>query len=213
MREMSAKGLKAGKASQPLAIKFVGAEPPSEAKPFEIKELPSNPIPAEFKPADAVTYFKVGGKYEECWTPGGNWKGDLRFCDALLFKVEVKQAGKSTVTVTGSFRYNDRKPASQSTWEDLLAIYNAIPKQRKPMSFDVLIDGKPAGNLAELATGEIQVPVTSGAEFRQDKPQTAPEEAVVKVTGSIDIPVGKHDLLLIQRNMVDGKAEKIVFGQ
>ena len=211
--DMSCEGLTAGKAPQPLAITFVGAEPPSEAKPFEIKQPAAAAIPAEFKPADATTYFKVGDKYEECWTPGGDWKGDLRFCDALLLKVDAKQAGKFAIAIAGKFRYNDRKPASQSTWEDLLAIYNAIPKQRKPASFDVQIDGKPAGSLTELVTGEIQVPVTSGAEIRQDKPQTAPEEAAVKVSGSIDIPAGTHDVLLIHRNMVDGKAEKISFGQ
>ncbi|HUW34399.1 MAG TPA: hypothetical protein VM223_22560, partial [Planctomycetota bacterium] len=142
--------------------------------------------------------------------PGSNWHGDLRFCDALLLKVDAPQAGKFTVTLSGTFRYNDRKPTSQSNWEDLLALCNAIPKQRKPAAFDIWIDGKPAASLTAAEPGQITYAPRFGGGLEKT---TETEEGVVKISGTVDVPAGRHDLLLIHRNIVDGKVEKIVFGQ
>ncbi|HUU95127.1 MAG TPA: hypothetical protein VM487_05265, partial [Phycisphaerae bacterium] len=44
----TADGLKLGKAPQPLAIAFVGEQPPAEAKPFQPAQPAFNPIPGEY---------------------------------------------------------------------------------------------------------------------------------------------------------------------
>ena len=209
-RGLTSNGIKLGNAPQPLAIAFVGDEPPAEAKPFQTPPPAFNPIPGEFEPKSAITYFKVGDGYEQCFSPGPVWHGDLRFSDALLLKVDAARAGKFTVELSGTFRYNDRKPTSQSNWEDLLALYNAMPKQRKPASFDVWIDGKPAASLTTAETGQITYAPRFGGGLEKT---TETEEGTIKISGTVDVPAGKHDVLLIHRNIVDGKVEKIVFGQ
>jgi len=205
----TANGLKTGSAPQPLALKFPGAQPPlaAEVKPFAPEPYATHILPATLAAADLVTYYQIDGKFMECSTPGGNWPGDTRFQDAVLIKVDAGAGGQTSITLDGVFRYSDRKPTSQSTWEELLALYNAQPHPRLPQAFDVYLDGKLIGSLTTVATGEKEVSV------QLNPPQSAREEVAVRISGTVPLPAGVHELLLAHKNIVDGKIEKVTIGK
>lgn len=206
---LSAKGLRSGKAPQPLALRFPEKTPPAAAdvKPFVPAPPPTNAIPGEVKAEQLTACYRVGDAYEHCVVPGGAWPGDCRFQDAVRLRLVTEQAARFTVTIQGTFRYSDRKPCSQSTWEEVLALYNAIPKQRRAMVFDAQINGQAAGSLATLVTGEKDVTVENS--LGGSPPKVAREELVTQINGTLDLPAGTNDVLFIHRNIVDGKIEKI----
>jgi hypothetical protein len=213
---MSARGLQAGRSPQPLSLRFPDRVPPTaaEVKPFAPSPPPIHAIPAEFEPKDFLTYYLVEGRYVRCWSPGGNWNGDCRFSDAVLLKVDAQQGGPFTVSIRGTFRYSDRSPRSQSTWEDLLAIYHAtIPQVRRPLTFDVRLDGQPAGRLTALTTGEKEVPVETLPGYATEKPKSVVEGVVTQVSGVVEIPAGTHEVLFIHCNVVDGMMERITLAR
>jgi alpha-galactosidase/6-phospho-beta-glucosidase family protein len=45
------------------------------------------------------------------------------------------------------------------------------------------------------------------------KPKSVVEEMVTELSGEIEIPVGKQEMMFIPRNMVDGKLDKVGIGQ
>ena len=110
---------------------------------------------------------------------------DLRFCDAAEAHVSVKCAGQIEIGVAGVFRYYERSPCYAPQWADFLALRaKYIPKVHRPPSFDVLADGKPAG-----------------------KPKSTLEEVAVDISGTVPLAAGEHNLLLVQRDIVDGRLQ------
>lgn len=215
-RGLTPRGLVAGKAPKPLAITFGDAQPPTlaEVKPFVPTVAVAQAIPAVFEPKDAVTYYNIDGSYERCWSPGGNWQGDLRFSDALKLTVDAKDGGTFNVAIDGIFRYNDRQPRSQAQWEDVLAVYNkTVKKTRQPMTFEVWVDGKLAGTLTTLQPAEKDVPIDTLPGYSTDKPKSVVEEVVTQVSGTVTIPAGTHEVMFIHRNMVDGNLTQIALAQ
>ncbi len=213
--ELTAKGIKTGQAPEPFALKFVGNEKPLPADqvkhPGPVVHA-STPIPATFTPTQCVTYYRDGDKYIETVNVG-MLMPDLRFSQALMLPVEAKQAGKVDINVHGVFRYSDREPCSQPQWEEILSLRaKLVPKERKPVEMLVQIDGKPAGKLVAAKTEQKDVPLESKP-MTGEKPKTANEEAVTQIHGTVELPAGKHEILLIEQNIVDGKLEKISVGQ
>jgi hypothetical protein len=68
----------------------------------------------------------------------------------------------------------------------------------------VLVDGKVVGTLTASKTAEVEVMIEWGP-----APKKIKEEVVTQMTGEIEFPAGRHDVLLIPRQIVDGKLEKV----
>jgi hypothetical protein len=135
---------------------------------------------------------------------------DLRFSEAVGLVGDVKAAGKKKITATGVFRYSDRQPCWQAQWEDLLALREkVVPSERRPMEFEVQLGGKTVGKLVPTRLEQKEVPLELASRSAELKPKTSVEEVVTELSGEIDLPAGRQEILLIQRNMVDGKLEKI----
>ena len=77
------------------------------------------------------------------------------------------------------------------------------------MAFEVRLDGKPVGRLLPAGTAEREVQAMTPGIFSGEKPKTRKEEVVTRLAGEIDLPAGRHELLLVHRNVVDGKVERI----
>jgi len=193
----------------PFVMKLGGVPPydaDTKSEPPADKDrkvgVPSLPEKADFT---AKVLSKAG--YLRAFVFDMEW--DLRFSDALSLTVDGTSATPLTIGVEGVFRYLDRPPMTAPQWEDILAIRAKYYKPgRLPMAFDVLVDGKPAGRLDQLSTGERDVQVElynpSGG-----KPRTETEEVVTSITGTVDLPPGKHELLLVHRNIVDGQIARV----
>ena len=80
------------------------------------------------------------------------------------------------------------------------------------MAFDIVLDGKPVGRLTSSSTATRDVPIESPPWHAKVEPKTANEEIVLRLSGEVDLPAGKHRLLLVHRNMVDPHLEKIHVG-
>jgi len=212
---LSARGLKTSQAPQPFAFRFQGAKPPTADAVQPPQPIAHKPItiPAVVPAELFLPQVRLAGAYEDAWSPGKTWKADLRFADATLLVIEVPKAGPTPITVEGTFRTSERRPRTQALWEDLLALRDTlVPRTRRPMAIDVLIDGKPAGRLEPSATATRDVPLDSPAWHTKVKPKTVAEEVVVRLSGTITLPAGRHELLLIHRNMVDGHLDKLHLG-
>jgi hypothetical protein len=214
-RWLTSRGLTVRHEPKPFAIKFLDKKPPTQEEikpipPFAHKPLD---VPATVECKDFVPQLRTAKGYEDAWTPGGNWKADLRFADAILLVVDVNKPGKTTIAAQGLFRYSDRRPRSQANWEDILALRDAlVPKERRPMCFELILDGQPAGKLDKLATATQDVPIETLPSYAREKPRSVSEEVVIRVSGEVELPAGPHRLLLIPRNIVDGRLEKLHVG-
>ena len=112
------------------------------------------------------------------------------------------------------FRYSDRKPCWQAQWEDLLALREKrVPSVRRPIEFEVRLGGKTVGKLVPSKVEEKEVPLQLASPSAGLKPKTELEEVVTELTGEIDLPAGRQDIVLIHHNVVDGKCEKIAVGE
>jgi hypothetical protein len=208
---LSAKGLAVRQAAKPFAIAFPGEKPlPAEqVKHPAPAAKPAHPVPGEFLPKQWVLHYKMGDAYFETAT-ADMLVPDLRFSEAVQLVGDVKAAGKKKIVATGVFRYSDRKPCWQAQWEDLLALRDElVPSERRPMEFDVQVAGKTVGKLVPTKTEEKEVPLELRSQSAGTKPKTAVEEVVTELSGEIDLPAGRQEVLLIHKNMVDGKLEKI----
>ena len=137
---------------------------------------------------------------------------DLRFNDALGLTVNITNAGPVAIAADGVFRYIDRAPCTAPQWEDVLAIRTKYFKPgRLPMSFDVLVDGQPAGTLDKTTAEEKDVQIDMYAPSG-GKPKSQTEEVVTSVKGTIPLPAGKHTLLLVHHNIVDGQIRRLRLG-
>lgn len=211
---LSDKGLKVAAAPRPFAIQFGEATPPAAdavTRP-QVKPVEAIAVPAEIKPGQLVPYMLDGPKWVEAGT-AGMLIPDLRFSQGLLLVADVKQAGKYRITLDGLFRFTDAKPMWQAQWEDIIELREKIvPKTRRPIEVEVMFAGKSIGKLTPSKTG----PATVQLELRSPtggKPRTAEEECVQQIAGEIELPAGRQEILLVHRNIIDGRIDKVTVGQ
>ena len=173
---------------------------------------PCYPAPGKYTPQQYVLQQRLGDGYIETAT-ADFLVPDLRFSDAVMLPLELTQAGTLRVTAEGVFRYSDRQPCWQAQWEDIIALREKmVPKERRPIQFDVQVDGKPAGQLSAVVTHDREVPLELASSSAGLKPKSVVEEVVLQVSGNIPLPAGKHQLLLIPRNIVDGHLNAVYVG-
>ena len=211
----TSQGLRTHHGPKPFEIRFLDKKPITEDQIVRpaAKAREAVAVPGTIEPKQYVPQLRRGDAYEDAWSPGGDWPKDLRFADAMLLVIDVKQPGKTAIVAEGSFRYSDRKPRSQANWEDILELREKIvPKERRPMEFEVVLDGKPIGHLDKLTTAEREVEVKAPPGFGREGAVKVTEEVVTAIRGEVDLPAGPHRLMLIHRNIVDGKLEKVRVG-
>ena len=214
---LTSTGLTFTSAPAPFTINFMGANPiaPQDIQPPTPVERKPVATPALVQPPSFIPQLLYRGQYIEASTPGGNWKSDARFWDAVILPLDVTRAGPTEVVASGVFRYSDRLPGTQAQWEGVLAIYNqVVPKERRPMEFEVRLGDKTIGHLVPSKTESRDMPTKLRATFGDPsaKLDTVSEEVVLELTGQLDLPPARQDLLLIQRNIVDGKLQKLRIG-
>lgn len=212
---LTAKGLAVRQAPQPFTIAFPGEQPlPADQVKHPVPVVnPAYPVPGEFLPKQFVIHYKFGDQYIETAT-AASLVPDLRFSEAVQLVGDVNAAGKKKIVATGVFRYSDRPPCWQAQWEDLLALREKlVPAERRPLEFEVQVAGKTVGKLVPTKTEQKEVPLELRSKSAGTKPKTAVEEVVTELSGEIELPAGRQEILLIQRNMVDGKLEKVFVGQ
>ena len=208
---LTAKGLTTKRAPQPFVIAFPSEVPlaADQVKHPEPVVKPVHPVPGVFLPKQWVLRYKMGDEYVETAT-ADSLVPDLRFSEAVGLLGDVKAAGKKKIVATGVFRYSDRKPCWQAQWEDLLALRDKlVPSERRPLEFEVRVGGKTVGKLVPTKTEEKEVPLELASPSAGLKPKTVVEEVVTELAGEFDLPAGQQEVLLIHRNVVDGKLEKI----
>ncbi len=166
-------------------------------------------IPKEFDVRKEVyAQQRVGDTYINSQGTPGN--PDLRFCEAVLVPVAVTDAGEYQITVTGQFRYSDRLPRSQGSWEEILKVYDeVVPKERKPLHWEIQLNDKTVGKLTPSKTEKQDVPIETLPFYSKNKPKSVNEEVVSELSATIKLPAGKHEVRLIYRNMIDGQLNSI----
>ena len=212
---LTAKGLAMKQSPLPLAISFPGDKPlPAEQVKHPVPtDKPAYPVPGTFLPKQFVVHCKVDDKYVETAT-ADFLVPDLRFSQAVQLIGDVKAAGKMKITATGVFRYSDRKPCWQAQWEDIIELREKlVPNERRPMEFEVRVGGKTVGKLLPAKTEQKEVPLELASRSAELKPKTVVEEVVTELSGEIDLPAGRQEILLIHHNVVDGKLAKVAAGQ
>jgi hypothetical protein len=206
---VTAKGGQTGSAPQPFRLTFPGNKPLRAAEiVVAARPVPSaTALPATFTPKQYHLQLKETNGYiptatAEFLVP------DLRFSDAIALLVDVKAPGKVKIVCEGDFRFSDKAPCWQAQWEAILGLHDQlIPKTRQPQRFDLLLDGKPLGTLAQVETGVQKITIALG------HPQkTAEEEVAVRISGEITLPAGVHQLTFVKGNIVDGHLQKIYVG-
>lgn len=212
---LTSKGLATKQAPQPFVMEFPGEKPlPADQVQHPVPVVnPATPVPGVFLPKQFVVHYKVVDKYVESAT-ADVLVPDLRFSEALQLVADVQTPGKMKITATGVFRYSDRQPCWQAQWEDLLALREKlVPVERRPLEFEVQVGGKTVGKLVPTKTEQKEVPLQLASPSAGLKPKTAVEEVVTELSGEIELPAGRQEILLIHRNVVDGKLEKVTVGQ
>jgi hypothetical protein len=214
-RGLTAKGLSTRVAPQPFVMAFPDAKPLAvdQVKPPTPVVNPVYPVPGTFLPKQLVLHYQIGDAYVETAT-ADMLVPDLRFSEAMQLNADVKAAGKMKITVSGVFRYSDRKPCWQAQWEDIIALREKlVPNERKPMEFEVRIGDKAVGKLLPTKTEQKEVPLELASASAGLKPKTVVEEVVTELSGEIELPAGRQEILFIHRNVVDGKLEKVAVGE
>ena len=204
--KVTANGLRTTQAPQPFAMAFPGEKPPTAEQ--AIHPVPAAhtayPVPGAFAPKQLVLFDHVGEQWVETATVEF-LMADLRFSQAQQLVAQVTTGGKMTVTATDIFRYSDRKPCWQAQWEDVINLREKlVPKERRPMEIEVQLGGKTIGTLRPGATAQTEVTIEMGP-----TPKKVVEEAVTELTGVIDLPAGRQEILFIPHNIVDGKLQTI----
>ena len=211
--KLTSNGLQTKQAPDPFKLRFVGNDKPLSAD--QVKHAapvvhPAIALPAIFEPKQCVIYYRDGDKYIESAT-AEFLMADLRFSEALMLVVDVKQAGKFKITAEGVFRYSDRQPCWQAQWEDIINLREKlVPKERRPIEIEVQVDGKSSGKLIAAKTEQKEVPLELASPSAGLKPKSVVEEVVTEITGEVELPAGRHEIMLIHRNIVDGKLAKIL---
>ncbi len=196
---------------QPFAIHFPTGEPQT-AEQVKHPVLTANkavPVPAVFEPKQFVLHYRIGEDWVETATVDFLMP-DLRFSQAVMVVADVKQAGRVKVVADGVFRYADRMPCWQAQWEDIIRLRaRLVPQQRRPVEFDVLVNGRPAGKLTAAKTEMKDVPVRFNP---GGPPPTVNEEVVTRCAGEVELPAGRAEILLIKENITDGRLLKVGIG-
>jgi hypothetical protein len=205
---LTSRGLEAASKPQPLALRFGAARPPAQgeaqalAPPARVWTLP-----AEIDPREARPVYLVDGKPVE--TVAVRF-GDTRYHDGLLVRVHAREGGAHQVAVHGTFRYSDRRPRTQPDWETWLALdYSQVRHPRRPMTYEIWVDGKVVGRLTPAGQETRRVPVETLPPSSPEKPRSVREEVVTRLAGTVTLPAGPHDVLLVPRNIVDGQVDRI----
>jgi len=173
----------------------------------------ASPVPGTFLAKQWVLQYKVGDAYVETGT-ADFLVPDLRFSEAVKLIADVKTPGKMKIVAAGVFRYSDRQPCWQAQWEDLLALREKlVPAERRPLEFEVRLGGKTVGKLVPTKTEQKEVPLELASRSADLKPKRVVEEVVTELSGEFELAAGRQEILLIHRNMVDGKLEKVAVGQ
>jgi hypothetical protein len=212
---LTATGVTTQQAPRPFAIAFPGDQPLPAAQVTHPVATPktAQPVPGAFTPKGLVPYYRVGNAFQETATVEF-LLADLRFSQALMLVADVPAAGPVKITVTGVFRYSDRKPCWQAQWEDVINLREQlVPKERRPLDIEVQIGGKTVGTLRPTKTEQKEVPLELASASAGLKPRTVVEEVVTELSGLITLPAGRQEILFIHRNVVDGKLQQIVVGE
>ena len=215
VRGLTAKGLESHPAPAPFRMAFPGQKPlpADQVKHPTLSEHAATVVPAAFDPKQFVICEYDGNVLIETETVAFLMP-DLRFSQAVRVLATVPQAGKMKVTAEGVFRYSDRTPCWQAQWEDIINLRDkVVPKERRPVEFEVLVNGKAAGKLVAVKTEEKEVPLELASSSAGLKPKAVVEEVVTQAAGEIELPAGRAEITLIHHNMVDGKLQKVVVGQ
>ena len=87
-----------------------------------------------------------------------------------------------------------------------------VKPERKPMRIALRLDGKHIGKLEPTATRELEVPVETPPAHAEHKPRSVREQVVVTLSGDIFLTPGRHELMLIPENIVDGVLARVRCG-
>jgi hypothetical protein len=212
---LTSDGLKTVQAPRPFIMRFLTERPPAQDQAV----TPRGPAvraprtaPGVLEARHVVPYMRDGDKWIEAGT-AEFLVPDLRFSDGLMAMLDVKAAGKTRIVYEGVFRYNDRGPCWQAQWEDILALRDQlVPKERRPIEVEVLIGGKAVGTLTAAKTEQLEVPLELRAPTATVKPKSVVEEVVTRLSGDIELPAGRQDVLFVPRNIVDGKLKTLHIG-
>ncbi len=198
---------------EPFRISFEGTPKPYPADRDPEPRVVSNKVvslPAMARPADVRAKVRSGEGYVSAFVFG--MERDLRFSDALSLEVDVAKAGPCEIGFDGVFRYSDRAPCTAPQWENILAIRAKYLKpERRPPTVAVLVDGKPATTLVKSATAEKEVQFELYAP-KGGKPKSEVEEVVTSLSGTVALPAGRHNLMFMPSDIVDGTLSWIRLG-
>jgi hypothetical protein len=158
-------------------------------------------------------YDFVGGEFIPTSTANVHLP-DLRFSKGLEVTVENGNDGEVEFNMDGLFRYSEKEPRSQAQWESILALRRKyLPEQpRRPMAVEVWSGGKVLATLLPVQKEQAEVPVETLPFYVKEKPKSVTEEVVLRVGGKVPLPKGRSTLLLVHRNIVDGRLDKIRMG-
>lgn len=78
---------------------------------------------------------------------------------------------------------------------------------RAAIPFQVSLQ-QPSGELAQLTTAQKAGPIDTVPGYDKVTARTVEEEVVTQIGGEIVLPAGRHEVLLVHRNIVDGQLEK-----
>ncbi|MBA4192255.1 MAG: hypothetical protein C0467_30160 [Planctomycetaceae bacterium] len=212
---LTATGLQTSRSPQPFAIRFgnVGPVPADQVVRPKREPVPAVELPATFLPKQYVLHYRDdAGRFIETATVEF-LKSDLRFSEAVVLPLEVAKAGKVTIVADGLFRYSDRKPMWQAQWEDIIELREKlVPKERRPLEIEVRLGDKVLGKLTPSRVEEKEVRLELRAPSAAEKPKTAVEEVVTRLSGEIELPAGRQEIMLIHRNIVDGQLTAVGVG-
>lgn len=212
---LTAKGLQTSVAPQRFAIRLGDTRPlpADQVQPPVRPARPVHAVPATILPKEYVLQYRDNaGQFIETTTVNF-LKPDLRFSEGVLLTVDVAKAGRVKLYADGLFRYSDRKPMWQAQWEDILSLREKlVPSRRQPMHFEARLGDKVIGQLGTARTEEKEVKLELASPSAGLKPRTAVEEVVTRLAGEIELPAGRHEILLVHRHIVDGQLAALGVG-
>ena len=209
---LSSKGISFSRAPVPFVIP--GAEPYPAETPVRRLHVFARAVltePASLLPKQLDGQVRSSKGFVHARVEG-DWKRDMRFVDAYVLEVNFENAETLTIGLDGIFRYNDREPCYAPQWEDMLKLRSQLmPRSRTNPSVNVYLDGFPVGRLAECRAGEAEVKLKLFESSKGAKLPTTREEVILEIDGRIEVPAGKHVLMLEHRDMIDGILERVRF--
>ena len=210
-------GLRIGQSPRPFRIAFCDAVPPSVSAARALQ--PKRPerlavtLPATFDPQkQLVPMLRDGDRTIEA-TAISFLVPDLRFNHALGLVADVKQPGPTKIVVACVFRYSDRQPMMAPQWEDVLKLYEkTVPHQRRQMEIEVLVGGKSVGTLRPGKVESREIALEMKPSHGAKEVRKAVEEVVTEIRGEVPLAAGRQEIVLIHRNIIDGKVEAVGIG-